>query len=336
MKKLLFTLLIALSTLAGAISLASCEKDPVKPKNENHDHLHDEPVKMSVELVECHLHADWDKISQHAGPHANPNTPAKYLKRRQVMTYLYTKEGWRLSKDSQRKFYVQKSEGYKIGKKFTPAPVYLLFISYYNHEGELMNGQFATGGQENIHQHFFRVEDVHPTFDGEEETGDGVTTNQIDYIYTDTSPWDKTHHFDNAKLIGDENPIGLKGVIRFLRDRKEMNLRISLYHGFEGKQDPKTNEFSPWHSPSARLLQRGEWDVNVLFPVTVFWSRNEYVDIDDDVDPKTIEEDSLDDESNRTIHSIMHTFGINWTDAVVDWFKYTYLAEGMESSQTWL
>lgn len=50
----------------------------------------------------------------------------------------------------------------------------------------------------------------------------------VDYLYVDTTPWDKTKHSKEAEITGDSNPIGLKGVIRFLKDRKEFDL--SLIH----------------------------------------------------------------------------------------------------------
>ena len=59
-----------------------------------------------------------------------------------------------------------------IRDSFTPAPVYLMFIYYYNAKGELMNNQFVENGQENIHQHFFTPENIKPTFDGQIEADD--------------------------------------------------------------------------------------------------------------------------------------------------------------------
>lgn len=336
MKRIKYCILFATLMVTCITMCTACSSDPVKPKNENTDKLHDEPAKMSVQLIECHLHQDWHKIGSQGGPHANPTAPTKYLKRRQEMVYELTPKGWQLAKGSQKKFYVQRNGEYKSGKKFTPAPVYLLFINYYNQHGELMNGQFATGGQEHIHQHFFAVNNVAPTFDGKSEEGDEETTNQIDYIYADTNPWNMTFHSGKAQLIGETNPIGLKGVIRFLRDRKEYNLQIKLYHGFEGKASPKTGTFAPWHKPTSRMLQMGEWDVNVNFPVVVFWERDEWVNIDEEQDPMSIPENSLDEESNRTIQSIMHTFGISWTEALNDYYIQTFKSGDGESSQIWL
>ena len=38
----------------------SCTKDPVIPEDETKNKLHEDPAKVTVRLVECHLHADWN------------------------------------------------------------------------------------------------------------------------------------------------------------------------------------------------------------------------------------------------------------------------------------
>lgn len=63
---------IALMFLIGtALSLLfnSCSKDPVIPENETDNKLHEDPSKMTIRLVECHLHADWNEIQKVGGPH---------------------------------------------------------------------------------------------------------------------------------------------------------------------------------------------------------------------------------------------------------------------------
>ena len=70
---------IALMFLIGtALSLLfnSCSKDPVIPENETDNKLHEDPSKMTIRLVECHLHADWNEIQKVGGPHQNPESPA--------------------------------------------------------------------------------------------------------------------------------------------------------------------------------------------------------------------------------------------------------------------
>ncbi len=379
--KTVWALLIGVSLV---LSLNSCSKDPVIPEDETKNKLHEDPAKMTVRLVECHLHADWNEIQKAGGPHQNPESPARYMKRVQEITYeLKTGSGWTLAEGSQGKFYVQKNGEYKNGNNFTPAPVYLMFIYYYNSKGELMNGQFVENGQENIHQHFFTPENVRPTFDGKPEADDNDPEALVDYLYVDTTPWDKTKHDNEAEITGGTNPVGLKGVIRFLKDRKEfdlklrlyhgynskknpqtngfdpfykpsgvliqrgtwdinlsipvvVDLKLRLYHGYNSKKNPQTNGFDPFYKPSGVLIQRGTWDINLSIPVVVFWSREEFVDVDPEADVNLIGEDSLDEDSNRTLHSIMKTFSLTWKEALEEFISYTYQAGDVEAGSIWL
>ena len=76
--KTVWALLIGVSLV---LSLNSCSKDPVIPEDETKNKLHEDPAKMTVRLVECHLHADWNEIQKAGGPHQNPESPARYMKR---------------------------------------------------------------------------------------------------------------------------------------------------------------------------------------------------------------------------------------------------------------
>ena len=69
---------IALMFLIGTSLLLfnSCGKDPVIPENETENKLHEDPSKMTVRLVECHLHAGWDEIQKVGGLQQNPESPA--------------------------------------------------------------------------------------------------------------------------------------------------------------------------------------------------------------------------------------------------------------------
>ncbi len=338
MKSTMFkSIFVAVFAILSGINCSSCSKDPVHPTDETKNKLHEDPAKITIQLVECHLHADWYEIQKVGGPHQNPESPAKYLKRIQTMSYeLKAGTGWGLSKGSQDKFYVQKNGEYTNGKNFTPAPVYLMFINYYNSKGELMNNQFVENGQEIIHQHFFTPINVKPTFDGIAEADDDMPERMIDYLYVDTTPWNKTKHGDGAEITGADNPLGFKGVIRFLKERKQFDLKIRLYHGYKAKINPQTGKHDPFYKPSGTLIQNGTWDININIPVVVFWSREDYIDIDEDQDASKIAEDSLDDDSNKVVHSIMKTFGITWTEALQDFYTYTYKAGDTESGSIWL
>lgn len=316
----------------------SCSKDPEIPNDETKNKLHEDPVKMTIKLVECHLHADWNEIQKVGGPHQNPESPAKYMKRIQEITYEVKQgEGLKLAEGSQSKFYVQQCGNYHNHGKFTPAPIYLMFINYYNVKGELMNNQFVENGQEKIHQHFFTPVNIKRTFDGMDEADDQDPSKLIDYLYVDTTPWDKTKKLDKAQITGGENPIGMKGAIRFLKDRKEFDLQIRLYHGYVSKINSKTNKFDPFYKPSGGLIQRGTWDINVKVPVVVFWSRNDEVsDIEEDTNLDTITEETVDEDGKKVIRSIMKTFNISWKEAVKEFHTYTYQSGDGEAGSIWL
>ena len=81
--KTVWALLIGVSLV---LSLNSCSKDPVIPEDETKNKLHEDPAKMTVRLVECHLHADWNEIQKAGGSHQNPESPARYMKRVQEST----------------------------------------------------------------------------------------------------------------------------------------------------------------------------------------------------------------------------------------------------------
>ena len=91
-----------------------------------------------------------------------------------------------------------------------------MFIYYYNSKGELMNNQFIENGQDKIHQHFFTPENVkNPPLTGSRKLMTMIRKKLVDYLYVDTTPWDKTRHDKEAEITGGSNPVGLKGVIRF-------------------------------------------------------------------------------------------------------------------------
>ena len=84
------------------------------------------------------------------------------------------------------------------------------------------------------------------------------------------------------------------------------------------------------------LIQRGTWDVNLSIPVIVFWSREETIDVDEDTKPEEVAEDSLDENSNRSLHSIMGTFGLTWKEALEEFIAYTYKSGDTEGGTIWL
>ena len=55
------TILMLLTGAFLVLLFNSCTKDPVIPEDETKNKLHEDPAKVTVRLVECHLHADWKR-----------------------------------------------------------------------------------------------------------------------------------------------------------------------------------------------------------------------------------------------------------------------------------
>lgn len=344
-KNVLKTMLATAFAALLAMPFAACSNDPDTPTNEPKNKLHEDPTKVTIQLVECHMHGSWNHVDTQGGTHQNPESKAKYLRSIQEMTYeLKEGKGWALADNSQKQFYVIKAADYGTATDPNPAPVYLLFIKYYNIKGELMNQQFVENGQDAIHQHFFSVENVKSLLTGQPATTAVNTTDYIEYKYTDTTPWNETFHSQKAELTGTKNPIGFKGVMRFLQDRVTMDLRIKLYHGYKGKKDPRNGTFSPYHSPSSLLLQQGTWDINFTVPVVVYADREESIaelptSLNEnaiDAYAQSIAENSLSDESNKFVQAIMKAFNLTWSEALADYCRKLYTAGDTESGAIWL
>ena len=326
MKKNFFQSMLTLSCAAlFTLAFTACDNKVDTPIDETKNKLHEDPAKVTVQLVQGHMHANWLYVDTEGGFHQDSESNAKYLKRIQEITYeVKPGKGWTLAEGSADKFYVVKAHDYSEKKGFeNPAPVYLLFIKYYNAKGEYINGQFVTNGQDAIHQHFFTVENVKEMMSGKEIASKPNTPDYIDYKYTDTTPWDKTVKYDDAKLTGTTNPIGLKGVMNFLKDDVTMDLRIRLYHGYKGKKDPRTGQFSPYYRFSPTQLQQGTWDINFTVPVVVYADREDYIEEEafkEDMDIDNFPVNGFkDDVSNKLINRIMKAFNLSWTEALRDY-----------------
>ena len=328
----------AVFAVVFAVTFTACGNDPVTPDNPINKKGHEDPTKMVIELYECHMHADWNKIDVEGGAHQDPETKAKYLKKVQEIAFENKEgKGWGYADGSQKSFFVRQSANYYTGSNFTPAPVYLLFIKYYDKKGQLMNNQFIEGGQDRLHQHYFTISNATELMTGAALADGTQTTNYIDYKYTDTTPWNKTHHSGEAKITGRSNPIGLKGAIRFLKNRVKFDLRIQLWHAFKGKKDPAASDFDPFYKRSAYSQAFGTSDINVTVPIVVYASREEYIDgLESSTDVSKVPENSYDAAGNALIQAIMKAFNLTWTEALTDYQKFIWDDSDGESGHVWL
>ena len=339
MKQKWFTKMAVAAVCSAMVAgpMASCSDNPVTPDNPVEHKFHEDPAKVTLTLVECHTHTDWQGIQSMGGPHQNPDTEAKYIKTVQEMTWQVNKDTkqWEFTPESAKKFFVQKAPWY--GGK--PAPIYLFFIHYYNAKGQMIDGQFFADGQDAIHQHFFTAENVKDLDGNNLSEEDKQTEKLYDYLYCDTQPWNQTNHNDSAKIVGKTNPVGFKGVLRFLQSRKQFDMRIKLYHGYKSKYLNGT-QASPYYKPSNRLVQNGTWDINFTVPFEVFMDRDDTdkftADVDDSTDLSTIKEDGLDADSNRIIHYLMDAFGIDWQQALAEYVGKVYKTKDHSDAGYWL
>ena len=331
-KKALMLLSVALLT-AG---ITACSDDPKQPENEIENKRHEDPAKVELTLVDCHLHVQWDKVQEYGGPHQNPDTEAKHIKSVQKIVWQLnpaTKQ-WEFGSEGQKKFYVQKAPWYGG----MPAPIYILFIKYYTAAGKEITDQFQTEDQRKIHQHFFMAEDVKTLPGGKVEADDQETQKLFEYLYCDTDPWDMSAK-DGAKLIGKKSPTGFKGVLRFLKTRKAFDMHIMLYHGYKSKfiDGDKT---CPYYKPDNRLYQSGTFDISYKIPFVIYMDRDdtEKVDpnINGDTDLSTLTESNLDKNSNEVIYNLAETFHLSWHEALEEYVNFVYKKKAHSEKGYWL
>ena len=233
--------------------------NPEKPENEKVNKLHEDPVRAVFILQEGTLNdnAAFDNTPKMANFIPASTSP-------QVIEWQTTKgKGWHVTSNT-KAFQVKNSIE-------SPSVVYLLKMEYYNDKGEMMNNQFFTLGQDKIHQHFFSMfKSV--TYNG------GLSSVRVtnkaelpyDYRYVDEL---------NGTFIGDTNPMGFQGLIKFVKPGQRFELSVDLLHAAESKfgDDGKP---SPFYNPSRKLLSTGLWDINVKLPIVIDGQSDESAELD--------------------------------------------------------
>ncbi len=231
-----FTSILVFS-LMSIVFLGSCD-EPKKPENEIENKLHENPFFATYTLIEGKM-SDISKFDK------NPNLQdVERVDNVQVMEWATEeKKGWHITENSPSKTFKIKS------MEKSPNTVYILKVEYKNSKGESMNNQFIDNHQDNIHQHFFVY------YQGKQVKEE----NKLPYLYryADTDPWND----DNGKHIGDKNPLGFKGLMRF-KARKNFDISIELLHGFVSKYDDNGNT-SPFYAAVERLAASSTSDISV-------------------------------------------------------------------------
>ena len=72
----------------------------------------------------------------------------------------------------------------------------------------------------------------------------------------------------NGTFIGDTNPMGFQGLIKFVKPGREFTLSVDLLHAAGSKfgDDGKPSAF---YNPTVKLLSTGLWDINVKLPIVI-------------------------------------------------------------------
>ena len=233
--------------------------NPEQPENEKENKLHEDPVRAVFTLQEGTLNnaSAFDNTPKMANFKAAA-VPA------QVIEWETTAgQGWHVT-SATKSFNVKNSVD-------NPSVVYLLKMEYYNAKGEMMNSQFYNLGQDKIHQHFFSMF-KQVMYEGQMSSVRVTNKAELpyDYRYIDEL---------NGTFIGDTNPMGFQGLIKFVKPGREFTLSVDLLHA-AGSKFGDDGKASPFYNPAGKLLSTGLWDINVKLPIIIDGQSDEQNELD--------------------------------------------------------
>lgn len=233
--------------------------NPEQPENEKENKLHEDPVRAVFTLQEGTLNnaSAFDNTPKMANFKA-ASVPA------QVIEWETTAgQGWHVT-SATKSFNVKNSVD-------NPSVVYLLKMEYYNAKGEMMNSQFYNLGQDKIHQHFFSMF-KQVMYEGQMSSVRVTNKAELpyDYRYIDEL---------NGTFIGDTNPMGFQGLIKFVKPGREFTLSVDLLHA-AGSKFGDGGKASPFYNPAGKLLSTGLWDINVKLPIVIDGQSTEQSELD--------------------------------------------------------
>ena len=255
-KRFINGLALAFSAVVTMLFVAC---NPEQPENEKENKLHEDPVRAVFTLQEGTLNnaSAFDNTPKMANFKA-ASVPA------QVIEWETTAgQGWHVT-SATKSFNVKNSVD-------NPSVVYLLKMEYYNAKGEMMNSQFYNLGQDKIHQHFFSMF-KQVMYEGKMSSVRVTNKAELpyDYRYIDEL---------NGTFIGDTNPMGFEGLIKFVKPGREFTLSVDLLHA-AGSKFGDDGKASPFYNPAGKLLSTGLWDINVKLPIVIDGQSNEQNELD--------------------------------------------------------
>lgn len=255
-KRLINGLALAFSAVMTMLFVAC---NPEQPENEKENKLHEDPVRAVFTLQEGTL----DNASAFDNTPKMANFKAASVPAQVIEWETTAGQGWHVT-SATKSFNVKNSVD-------NPSVVYLLKMEYYNAKGEMMNSQFYNLGQDKIHQHFFSMF-KQVMYEG--QMSSVRVTNKVelpyDYRYIDEL---------NGTFIGDTNPMGFQGLIKFVKPGREFTLSVDLLHA-AGSKFGDDGKASPFYNPAGKLLSTGLWDINVKLPIVIDGQSTEQSELD--------------------------------------------------------
>lgn len=233
--------------------------NPEQPENEKENKLHEDPVRAVFTLQEGTL----DNASAFDNTPKMANFKAASVPAQVIEWETTAGQGWHVT-SATKSFSVKNSVD-------NPSVVYLLKMEYYNAKGEMMNSQFYNLGQDKIHQHFFSMF-KQVMYEGQMSSVRVTNKAELpyDYRYIDEL---------NGTFIGDTNPMGFQGLIKFVKPGREFTLSVDLLHA-AGSKFGDDGKASPFYNPAGKLLSTGLWDINVKLPIVIDGQSTEQSELD--------------------------------------------------------
>lgn len=233
--------------------------NPEQPENEKENKLHEDPVRAVFTLQEGTL----DNASAFDNTPKMANFKAASVPAQVIEWETTAGQGWHVT-SATKSFNVKNSVD-------NPSVVYLLKMEYYNAKGEMMNSQFYNLGQDKIHQHFFSMF-KQVMYEGQMSSVRVTNKAELpyDYRYIDEL---------NGTFIGDTNPMGFQGLIKFVKPGREFTLSVDLLHA-AGSKFGDDGKASPFYNPAGKLLSTGLWDINVKLPIVIDGQSTEQSELD--------------------------------------------------------
>ena len=255
-KRFINGLALAFSAVVTMLFVAC---NPEQPENEKENKLHEDPVRAVFTLQEGTL----DNTSAFDNTPKMANFKAASVPAQVIEWETTAGQGWHVT-SATKSFNVKNSVD-------NPSVVYLLKMEYYNAKGEMMNSQFYNLGQDKIHQHFFSMF-KQVMYEGQMSSVRVTNKAELpyDYRYIDEL---------NGTFIGDTNPMGFQGLIKFVKPGREFTLSVDLLHA-AGSKFGDDGKASPFYNPAGKLLSTGLWDINVKLPIVIDGQSTEQSELD--------------------------------------------------------